>query len=94
MKINDELITYMENLSGFFLTAGEREQFKGEFDDIFDYFSRIEKADVSNIGECRRPFDNINIFREDTAADSCDRELILKNAPDQAKGMFKVPRAL
>ena len=69
-----------------------------ELDGLTDDMNRIIKfADaVNSFSADADEFDNINglsnVFREDEAVPSLDREEILKNAPEQEDGFFVVRR--
>ena len=94
IQIDDELISYLEDLSCLTLTDDEKERLTGDLRDILSGMARLGELDTENISERSHPFDNVNAFREDEPQDSFDRELILKNAPDRDDEMFIVPKTI
>ena len=64
---------------------------KEDLTKILDYIDTLNQLDTDNVEPMSHPFPYTNNFREDEAKASEDRELILKNAPQQKDGCFKVP---
>lgn len=89
--IDDELIQYLEELSRLTLTEDEAKKAKEDLTKILGYIDTLNQLDTDNVEPMSHPFPYTNNFREDEAKPSEDRELILKNAPQQKDGCFKVP---
>ncbi|MGN1318541.1 MAG: Asp-tRNA(Asn)/Glu-tRNA(Gln) amidotransferase subunit GatC [Lachnospirales bacterium] len=89
--IDDKLIKYLEELSRLTLTPEEEEKAKEDLTKILGYIDTLNELDTSNVEAMSHPFSYTNNFREDEVKPSTDRELILKNAPQQKDGCFKVP---
>lgn len=89
--IDDNLIKYLEELSRLELTKEEEERAKGELTKILGYIDMLNELDTENVEAMSHPFPYTNNFREDECKESTERELILKNAPQQKDGCFKVP---
>ena len=94
MKIDDELIKYLEDLSCLTLTDEEKGRLKGDLEEILDGMERLGELDTSGVAERSHPFDNINAFREDVVAESFERELILQNAPSRSDAMLIAPKTV
>lgn len=94
MKIDDELLTYLEDLSYLTFSEEEKSRLKVDLKKILDGMESMGNLNTENVTERSHPFDNTNSFREDVVKDSFDRELILKNAPDRDEAMFKAPRTV
>jgi len=94
MQIDDELISYLEDLSCLTLTVDEKSRLTGDLQEILDYMARLGKVNTDGVPERSHPFDNVNVFRDDKAHPSYDRELILKNAPERNDEMFIAPRTV
>jgi aspartyl-tRNA(Asn)/glutamyl-tRNA(Gln) amidotransferase subunit C len=94
MKINEDLIAYLEDLSELTLSDGEKGRLAEDLGKILNYMERLSELDTENVPERSHPFDNVNAFREDTATDSFDRELILKNAPERNSEVFIAPKTV
>lgn len=89
--IDDNLIKYLEELSRLRLTSEEEDRAKEELTKILMYIEMLNELDTDNVDAMSHPFLYTNNFREDERRESTDRELILKNAPQQKDGCFKVP---
>lgn len=89
--IDDKLIKYLEELSRLSLTEEEETKAKEDLTKILGYIDTLNELDTENVDAMSHPFSYTNNFREDKAKPSTDRETILKNAPQQKDGCFKVP---
>ncbi len=94
MQINDELITYLEDLSRLKLSKEEEEKAKVDLGKILNYIDKLNELDTSNVEAVSHPFAFTNNFREDVLVASADRETILANAPMKKDGCFKVPKTV
>ena len=94
MQIDDDLITYLEDLSSLTLTDAEKRRLADDLEKILGYMARLGELDTNDVPERSHPFDNVNAFRDDVIQASFDREQILRNAPDKSNGMFAAPRTI
>ena len=94
MKIDDELIAYLEDLSCLTLSDGEKKRLAGDLKDILSGMERLGELNTENVPERSHPFDNVNAFRDDYVQASYNRELILKNAPDKDDEMLIAPKTV
>lgn len=89
--IDDKLIKYLEELSRLCLTEEEEIKAKEDLTKILGYIDTLNELDTVSVDAMSHPFSYTNNFRDDEAKPSTDRETILKNAPQQKDGCFKVP---
>jgi aspartyl-tRNA(Asn)/glutamyl-tRNA(Gln) amidotransferase subunit C len=89
--IDDNLIKYLEELSRLQLTPEEEERSKSELNKILKYIDMLDELDTDEVEPMSHPFNYTNNFREDDVTPSSEQETILKNAPQQKDGCFKVP---
>jgi len=94
MRIDGQLLNYLEDLSYLKLSEQEKRRLTGDLQEILDGMAKLEELDTDNVPERSHPFDNVNSFREDEVHASFTRELILSNAPDKTGEMFKAPRTV
>lgn len=94
MKIDEKLITYLEELSCLVLSAAEKQRLAGDLREILKSMARLETLDTEGVPERSHPFDNINAFRDDEVRESLDRQLILQNAPAKNAAMFIAPKTV
>lgn len=90
MKITDELIGYIGELSRLELSAEEREDAKKDLTDILNYMDKLNELDTSSAKELTHPFDEANRFRDDNVRNVDLRDEMLKNAPAAKGDYFKV----
>lgn len=90
MKITDELIEYIGDLSRLELSGDEKEARKKDLTDILDYMDKLGELDTEGVAEMSHPFNEVNKFREDVVTNKDRREDMLANAPDKKGDFFKV----
>lgn len=90
MKITDELIDYISELSRLELSHEEKEGRKKDLTDILDYMDKLSELDTEGVAEMSHPFNEVNRFREDVVTNEDRREEMLANAPDKKGDFFKV----
>ena len=94
MRIDDELISHLEDLSCLALSDGEKQRITGDLQEILGYMQRLGEVDTNGVAERSHPFDHVNAFREDEVGPSLSRDLILQNAPVKDGGMIVAPKAV
>ena len=94
MQIDDKLISYLEDLSCLRLSLDEKSRLTAELQGIIDCMARLAEVNTDGVAECSHPLDNINVFRDDEALPSFNRELILKNAAARNDEMFIAPKTV
>ena len=90
--ISDETIEYVGILAKLELSDEEKEQAKKDMGSMLDYIDKLGELDTTGVEPMSHVFPVHNVFREDVVTNTDDRENILKNAPEEKDGMFKVPR--
>ncbi|MCR4600602.1 MAG: Asp-tRNA(Asn)/Glu-tRNA(Gln) amidotransferase subunit GatC [Clostridia bacterium] len=90
MKITDELIDYIADLSRLHMSDEEKKKAEDDLTDVLNYVEKLNELDTAGMPEMSHPFENVNCFREDvvTNSDKCDE--LLANAPDRKDRYFKV----
>ena len=91
MMIDENLISYLEDLSCLTLSDEEKLRLSGDLEKILNGMVRLGEQNTENVPERSHPFDNVNAFRNDKIQTSFDRTLILKNAPARNDLMFIAP---
>ncbi len=94
MKITDELIDYVSELSRLTLAPEERARAKQDLTDILDYVEKLNELDTKGLPELSQPFEKTNCFREDRVTCGDEREELLAGAPDRKDDYFKVFRTV
>lgn len=92
--ISDETIEYVGILAKLELSDVEKEEAKKDMGRMLDYIDKLNELDTEGVEPLSHVFSMNNVFREDVVVNGDDRENILKNAPEQKDGAFKVPRTV
>ena len=90
--ISDETIEYVGILAKLELSDEEKEKAKEDMGKMLDYIDKLNELDTSNVEPMSHVFPVNNVFREDVVTNGDDRENILKNAPEEKDGAYKVPK--
>lgn len=92
--ICDETIEYVGILAKLELSQEEKESAKRDMGRMLDYIDKLNELDTDGVEPMSHVFSMNNVFREDVVVNGDDREHILKNAPEQKEGAFKVPKTV
>ncbi len=94
MKITEELVDYVSELSRLRLPEGEKTVMAAELEKIVDYMDVLSGLDTTGVEPLSHVFPVKNVLRADQVAPSCDREALLAGAPASDGEAFLVPRAV
>ena len=92
--ISKKDVEYVARLARLKLTEEEREEFTLQLNKVLDYMAKLEELDTTGIEPTAQVVPLSNVRREDETCPSPPVEEILKNAPDEERGYFKVPRII
>lgn len=92
MQITDETIEYVGILAKLELSDEEKEQAKNDMSNMLEYVGKLNELDTDGVEPMSHTFSVHNVFREDAVTNADDRENMLKNAPEQKDGAYKVPK--
>ena len=83
--ISDETIEYVGILAKLELSGEEKERAKKDMGEMLDYIDKLNELDTTGVEPMSHVFPVEN---------GDDRENMLKNAPEQKDGSYKVPRTV
>ena len=92
--ISDETIDYVGILAKLELSPEEKEAAKKDMAGMLDYIDKLGELDTTGVEPMSHVFPVHNVFREDVVENGDDRENMLKNAPEQKDGSYKVPKTV
>ena len=92
--ISDETMEYVGILAKLELSEEEKEQAKKDMETMLDYIDQLNELDTTGVEPMSHVFPVHNVFREDVVTNGDDRENMLKNAPEQKEGSYKVPKTV
>jgi aspartyl-tRNA(Asn)/glutamyl-tRNA(Gln) amidotransferase subunit C len=94
MKVEITEVEHVALLARLKLSAEEKKLFTSQLNAILDY---VEKLNELNTGEVAPTFHAVphhNVMREDEVKESQAQDASLRNAPDKAGGVFRVPKII
>jgi len=94
MRIDEDLINYMEELSFITLSKDEKTKMTEELQELLTGITKLSELNTEGIKECHSPLEASMTFRDDKEIPSFDREEILKNAPRKNDEFFIAPKTL
>ena len=94
MKITEEMVDYVSELSRLKLPAEEKAKMTGELEQILAYMDVLDGLDTADVEPMSHVFPVKNVFREDEVRPSFPREQLLKNAPVPDEAAFLVPKTV
>jgi aspartyl-tRNA(Asn)/glutamyl-tRNA(Gln) amidotransferase subunit C len=86
-------VAYVARLARINLTEEEANAFQKQLGDVLNYVEKLRQADVSRV-EVAHALPIFNVFREDAPRDWFTAEQALSNAPQNANGLFIVPKVV
>jgi aspartyl-tRNA(Asn)/glutamyl-tRNA(Gln) amidotransferase subunit C len=90
--ISREEVEHVAWLAHVELTEEEKVLFTEQFNNILDYFRKIDEADTEDVPPTYHVLDLVNIYRKDEPKEPLPKEEPLKNAAKKEDGFFKSPR--
>ncbi len=91
MKMDIEKVARLARLE---LSEQEKEILGNQLEQILSYMEQLNRLDTTGIEPTSHAIPVYNAFREDETKPSLRKEGVLKLAPDQEDGHFKVPRII
>ncbi|BBW98341.1 MULTISPECIES: Asp-tRNA(Asn)/Glu-tRNA(Gln) amidotransferase subunit GatC [Geobacillus] len=93
-RISLEQVKHVADLARLAITEEEAEMFTKQLDAIITFAEQLNELDTENVPPTSHVLDMRNVMREDIPEPGLPREEVLKNAPDQQDGQFRVPAIL
>ena len=92
MKITDETIQSLAQLSYIHLNEDQRALLVDELGKILGYMDVLNHIDTEGIEPLAYIGSATNVMRPDVVAPSIDREVLLQNAPERTEEAVVVPK--
>ena len=94
MQVSREEILHIANLAHLNLNEEEIDTYLKHLQEILNFANVVNNAPIEGLNETIGANDNYNVFRKDEIRKFEDRESLLQNAPEQERGMFKIPKVI
>ena len=94
MKITLEEVQHVTQLARLSLSEEQMKRLMNDMNDILTYMDMLNEVDTSGLEPTSHVMEIKNVFREDEIRPSLPHEKSLKNAPEQNRDSFVVPRVI
>ena len=85
-------VEHVASLAHIELSDQEKALFTEQFNDILEYFKKIDAVDTNGVEPTYHVLDLNNVSRTDETKPSLSTEEALRNAPKKEKKFLKAPR--
>ncbi|MFD2672518.1 Asp-tRNA(Asn)/Glu-tRNA(Gln) amidotransferase subunit GatC [Marinicrinis sediminis] len=94
MSITIQDVEHVAKLARLDLSEEEKIQFTEQIGAILKYAEKLNELDTEQVKATTHVMEVSNVMREDEVRESLPIDQVLKNAPDEDEGQFKVPAVL
>ena len=94
MKVNKSDVEHVAKLARLGLSEEEKNLFTQQLNQILEFADKINKLNTDNIEPTAHIMQVPTPYRDDVVKPFPNTADILKNAPQEEKNMFRVPRIL
>ena len=94
MKIDNELVDRLAELSKLELDAPSKEGIKKDLQKILDLVEKLEEVNVDGVEPLIYITDEKNVLRKDEVKGQVTKAEALQNAPQKDSDYFKVPKVI
>ena len=91
MALTREDVEHIAQLAHLTLTADEAARYREQLEAVLEYAARLQAVDTSSIPPTTSVLAPHSVTRADEPRPSLAPEEVLRQAPDRARGMFRVP---
>jgi len=85
-------IAYVAHLARMELSEAELVKMAAQLQDILAYVAKLNELDVANVEPTAHATPLTNVLRKDEVQPSIETARALRNAPEQARDLFIVPK--
>jgi aspartyl-tRNA(Asn)/glutamyl-tRNA(Gln) amidotransferase subunit C len=93
-KITQEEVRHVANLARLDLSDAEEARMTEQMNNILSYMEKLNELDTSGVPATTHAIQLQNVFRQDEAVPSLNREQALANAPQSDGVSFIVPKVI
>ncbi len=91
MALTREEVEHIAHLAHLNLTADEVARYRTQLQAILEYAARLQAIDTSSIAPTTSVLAPRSVLRADEPRPSLSPEQAMRQAPDRARGQFRVP---
>lgn len=93
-NVSREEILHIAKLANLNLEEEKIENYIDNLQDILNFANIVNNANLEGLKETVGINEKQNVFRKDEIKVFEDKELLLQNAPDKERDMFKIPKVI
>lgn len=94
MSITVKDVEHVAKLARLELSDDEKERFTGQLNAILKYAEKLNELNTDDVPPTSHVLKLANVMREDENRPSLPIEKVMKNAPEEEDGQFRVPAVL
>ena len=87
-------VSYVARLARLSLTEAETRLYQEQLEEVLAYAKKLADVDISGVEAAAHAVPVFNVFREDEAREWFSAEEAVRNAPQEANGLFIVPKVV
>ena len=90
--ITKEQVEHVAKLARLHLSEEETELYAQQLSKILDYIDQLNEVNTEGVEPMTQPIPTVNVMRGDVSKKQFERDEMLKNAPHEEYGFFRVPK--
>lgn len=94
MSISKEEIIHIAKLASLNLSEEEIDKYTKDMQEILEFANTVNNVNTEGVEETIGSNGAYNVFRKDEVKQTISKEELLKNAPSQDEGMFRIPKVI
>lgn len=94
MYLEKSNIEKLADVSRISLTEEEKDSITKKVNELLSHLKKLDELDTDNIVPTEKIASKKGIFRKDEVIESLDLNDVFKNAPDEYKHFFRVPKII
>ena len=93
-NVSKEELLHIANLANLNIKDEEIESYLANLQDILNFAEIVNNANTEGLEETIGENDKFNVFRKDEVKVFADNGMLLQNAKEQERNMFKIPKVI
>mgnify|MGYP001039005825 CR=1 FL=1 len=94
MSISKEEVIHIAKLASLNLSEEETNKYTKDMQEILEFAKTVDNVNTNEIKETIGSAGGYNVFRKDEIKQKISKDELLKNAPSQDEGMFRIPKVI
>jgi aspartyl-tRNA(Asn)/glutamyl-tRNA(Gln) amidotransferase subunit C len=91
MRLSLQEVEHIARLARLELTDEQKTRYRGQLEAILDHVAKLQELDTQDVPPTTSASSGGSPLRADEPRPGLSKEALLKNAPEQIEGQFKIP---